>query len=106
MAGDEEREQMKLRVMVTMMAEVDVQMEEHPDQQGAAIRPTIQDNDLIISYAAYDLPENTPPGAKAPLSTVCAHMMTRMAAARLDKKINRSAPDEPMSGPTQPPATA
>ena len=94
--------EMKLRVMVMMMAEVDVDMQEHDDGGGAAIRPTIQDNDLIVSYACYDMPEGTPPQAKAPLSTVCAHLMLTMATTRMSRKLNRAAPDEPLTGPTQP----
>jgi len=101
-----EEKQMRLRVLVTMMAEVDVEMQEHSDGGGAAIRPTLEDGNLIISYAAYDLPENTPPAAKAPLYTVCAHLMTGMALQRLDRRLNRRSEDEPSGpmGPTQGPA--
>lgn len=93
---------MKLRVMVTMMAEVDVVFEPHADGGGAMFRPTIQSDDLIISYAAYDLPDNTPDRAKPALSTVCAHLAAQMATARLSASLNRVKSDEPVSGPTQP----
>jgi hypothetical protein len=108
MDGREEEKgtKVRVRVLVTMMAEVDIELVPHPDEGGAAIRPTIADNDLIVSYAAYDLPENTPPGARGPLSTACAHLIVQMAGRRIDRKLNRFAPDEPMPGPTQPMGSA
>ena len=92
----------RIKVMVTMMAEVDVAVEEHPDGEGANIRPLIEDNNLIVSYAAYNMPENTPEGAKVPITTACAHLMAKMAVARFSNRLNRREPDEPFSGPTQP----
>jgi len=96
---------MKLRVLVTMYAEVDTEVYQHPDGGGAAIQPTIDNEKLVINYSGHDLPEELSADARAAITTVCAHMMASMGSARLARRL-AAGPSANSDGPTQPPGEA